>query len=358
MPVKKLLWVVLLAAGTGQPAESRAILKTRFFAADDARIQFTGRIDFADAKRPRFWAAGVYLTVRFQGPSCEVDMADEVKDGTSYNYLEIVMDGVRARQQLTGKANTLVVVKGLGKGPHILVICKDTEALIGYLEFTGLRCAKLLLPLPRPARRIEFIGNSITSAMGADMAAIPCHTGPWYDQHNAYMSYGPRTARALNIEGQLTSEFGISLMHSCCDKTNLMPQEFGTLDLRIGKQPWDSSCYQPDVVTICLGQNDCVQDSVRFCGTYLDFLKTLRTDYPRPRPMCLTSPMADDRLTAVLRRYLSGVVVATKAGGEANVSSFFFARRYAGGGDAHPSLAEQGLIADELTAYLKTTLHW
>ena len=356
--MKKLLLATLLAVDIGRAGESRPAAKSRFFAADDARMQYTGRIDFIDAKKPRFWASGVYFTVRFQGPACEVDIADEVRDGTSHNYVEIVVDGVRTRRQLTGKTNTLVVAQGLPDAPHVLTICKDTEALIGYLEFTGLRCAKLLPPPPKPRRKIEFIGNSITCGMGADAAAIPCHTGPWYDQHNAYLAYGPRTARALHAQWQLTAESGIGLLHSCCDKPNLMPQEFATLDLRVGGKPWDFGRYQPDVVTVCLGQNDGVQDSVRFCGAYLAFLKTLRAAYPRARLVCLTSPMADARLTAVLRRYLAGVVAAARAGGEANSGSFFFARSYTSGCDGHPSLTEQELIADELTAYLKTAMQW
>jgi len=356
--MKKLLCAALLTVGIGRSGECRPTPKPRFFAADDARIQYTGRIDFADAKKPRFWASGIYLTVRFKGPACEVDIVDEVRDGTSHNYVEIVVDGVRSRRQLTGKTNTLVVAQGLPDAPHTLMICKDTEALIGYLEFMGLRCAKLLPPPPKPLHKIEFIGNSITCGFGADASAVPCGHGQWYDQHNAYLAYGPRTARALNAEWQLTAESGIGLIHSCCNKPNLMPQEFATTDLRVGGKPWDFGRYQPDVVTICLGQNDGVQDSVQFCGAYLNFLKTLRAAYPQSRLVCLTSPMADAHLTAVLQRYLTGVVAAAHADGEANIDSFFFARSYISGCGAHPSLAEQELIAGELTAYLKTALRW
>ena len=356
--MKKLLWATLLTVGITSQSESRPTPRTNFFAADNPNIHYTGRIDFADVKKPRCWAPGVYLTVRFQGPACEVDITDEVLYGTSHNYVEIVVDGVLARRQLPGKTNTLVVAQGLPDAPHVLTICKNTEAGIGYVEFTGLRCAKLLAPPARPARRIEFIGNSITCGMGADMAAIACGKGQWYDQHNAYLAYGPRTARALHAEWQLTAESGIGLMHSCCDKPNVMPQEFGTTDLRVGGLPWDFGRYQPDVVTISLGQNDGVQDSVQFCGAYLAFLKTLRVAYPQARLVCLTSPMADARLTAVLRHYLTGVVGAARAGGEANIDSFFFARSYNSGCSDHPSLAEQELIAGELTTYFKAALRW
>lgn len=38
----------------------------------------------------------------------------------------------------------------------------------------------------------------------------------------------------------------------------------------------DFNKYQPDVVTICLGQNDGIQDSAAFCNNYIAFIKQLR----------------------------------------------------------------------------------
>ena len=351
-------WLIsLLALGLKGPAPARPA-PLRFFAASDSRIQYTGRIDFADARRPRFWAPGVYLTVRFKGRFCEVHLTDEVRYGKNHNYLDIILDGKRSRRQLTGTTNALIVAENLPDTAHLLTICKDTEAGIGYLEFTGLRCAQLLPPPPRPPRRIEFVGNSITCGTGADQSAVACGQGQWHDQHNAYLAYGPRTARALGAQWQLTAVSGIGLLHSCCDLPITMPEVFDKLDQRENTGHWDFARYQPDVVTISLGQNDGVQDSVRFCGTYVAFLRTVRAAYPRARLVCLTSPMADARLTAVLRRYLTGVVAAARADGEPNVEAFFFSRSYNSGCDAHPNLAEHALIAAELTAFLRKSMGW
>ena len=354
--MKKLLFVLLaLLALVARPSHA-ARPKTRFFAADDPRIQYTGRVDFSNAKKPRFWAPGVYLTLRFRGTGCAVQLTNEGRYGN--NYVEVVLDGQPSRLKLTGRDTLLTVAHDLPDTEHLLVLCKDTEANQGYLEMGGLRCARLLPPPPRPTRRLECVGNSITCGMGADQSAVACGQGQWYDQHNAYMAYGPRTARALGAAWQLSSESGIGLIHSCCDKKNLMPQEFGSTDLQVGGQPWDFARYQPDVVTVCLGQNDGVQDSVAFCGTYVQFLHTLRAAYPRARLVCLTSPMADAQLTAVLQRYLTGVVAATRAAGDANVDKYFFSHSFNGGCSSHPSLAEHELIAAELTAYLKQAMGW
>ncbi len=65
--MKNLLLAALLFAGFGSRAASLPPVKSRFFGAGDARIHYTGRIGFANARKPRFWAPGFYLSGRFQG---------------------------------------------------------------------------------------------------------------------------------------------------------------------------------------------------------------------------------------------------------------------------------------------------
>ncbi|WP_375419498.1 SGNH/GDSL hydrolase family protein [uncultured Hymenobacter sp.] len=329
-----------------------------FYAADSKLIQYVGRVDFSDAKKPRFWAPGVYITVRFRGPGCEVTLNDEVLYGKNHNYLELILDGQPSRRQLTGKVNTLRIGEGLADTEHTLTICKNTEANIGYLELVGVRCRKLLAPKPLSRRRIEFIGNSITCGTGSDESAVPCGQGVWHDQHNAYLAYGPTVARALDAQWQLTAVSGIGLMRSCCGMDVVMPQVFDKVSLRDNRISWDFQRYQPDVVTVALGQNDGVQDSVVFCRAYREFLQTLRRHYPRADIVCLTSPMGDAKLTAALKNYLTAVVQAAKARGDQKVHSFFFARRYTSGCESHPSLAEHQLIAQELLAFLQPLTGW
>src|SRR6185295_11759517 len=112
--------------------------KGTFFEADHPYIQYTGRIDFSNPKRPRFWQPGVYITAKFTGASCTFVVNDEILWGNSHNYIDVIVDGKRTRIQTTGKTDTIVAAVALNEGPHTLVICKDTEAGIGYLEFVGL----------------------------------------------------------------------------------------------------------------------------------------------------------------------------------------------------------------------------
>ena len=177
-------------------------------------IQYTGRIQKTTKSLMRFWAPGVYVKAKFHGDIGKIYLNDEVLYGNVHNYIEIVVDDQKpVRMQLKFAANA-IIIKGLSKGDHTILICKDTEAGNGYLDFAGIECQKLLPAPPKPKLKIEFIGNSITCGFGADMAEIPCGKGEWYDQHNAYMSYGARTARSLNAQWHRSAVSGIGMIYS------------------------------------------------------------------------------------------------------------------------------------------------
>ncbi|MBL0359309.1 MAG: acetyl xylan esterase [Chitinophagaceae bacterium] len=332
--------------------------RLNFFAANHPKIQYTGRIDFSNPLLPRFWQPGVYFKVSFVGSSCEVILNDEVLWGKNHNYLEVVVDGVAKRVQTRSARDTIVVADRMSKGIHSLLIYKNTEANIGYLELVGIRCKQLLRPQPKPLRKIECFGNSITCGTGSDMTAIPCGKGVWQDQHNACQSYGAITARALNAQCHLSAVSGIGLMHSCCEMDVIMPQVFDKVSMRNNEVLWDFNKYQPDVVTVCLGQNDGIQDSASFCNNYIAFIKTLRSRYSNATIVCLTSPMADEALTAFMKRMITSIVNKAKKSGDKKVTRYFFLKRYHNGCDSHPDLAEHRQIATELTAFIKKTMHW
>ncbi|MBN2613090.1 MAG: hypothetical protein JXB00_16175 [Bacteroidales bacterium] len=279
--------------------------------------------------------------------------------GTSYNYVEIIIDSLPPyRIRTNGRQNDILAGECLGYGEHTITIVKNTEANIGYLKFRGLSCEELLMLPGMPSRKIEFIGNSITCGTGSDTSEVSCNSGQWHDQHNAYMSYGSLTARALNAEWHLSAYSGVGLVHSCCGLQFTMPQIYDKVNFREDSIAWDFSRYIPDVVTICLGQNDGVQDSSVFCSAYSGFIKKIRSHYPHAYIVCLTSPMADNTLNTAMKKYLSAVEAALHAEGDSRVHKFFFSKSYNGGCDNHPSLEEHKLIAGELTAFIRSITGW
>jgi hypothetical protein len=353
-----LLFCLLVFCSKHLHSQTGSSKEMNFFAADHPAIQYTGRIDFSDPLLPRFWQPGVYFAIQFTGPSCEVIVKDEVLWGKNHNYLEVVVDGVAKRIQTRSAQDTILVASGLAEGAHSLLVVKNTEANIGYLELVGIRCNSLLEPLPKPERKMEFIGNSITCGTGSDMAGVPCGKGEWHDQHNAYMSYASLTARALQAQYHLSAVSGIGLMRSCCNMDIIMPAVFDKVSMRNNEIVWDFNRYQPAVVSICLGQNDGVQDSALFCDNYIAFIRQLRSHYPDAVFVCLTSPMGDSALTAFMKKTLSTVVERVKSTGDQKIAAYFFSRSYTSGCDYHPDLNEQQLIAEELTGFIKQLMKW
>jgi lysophospholipase L1-like esterase len=121
---------------------------------------------------------------------------------------------------------------------------------------------------------------------------------------------------------------------------------------------WDFAKYQPDIVTICLGQNDGIQDSTTFSNNYIAFIKRLRGYYPKATFICLTSPMADASLAAFMKKVLTAIVKKENKSGDKKITSYFFSKQYHNGCDWHPDLADHKQIAAELTNFIKKKMKW
>src|SRR5438132_1287901 len=144
-----LLFVFYLSPTAGTQVGDTGV---KFFPADHPAFQYTGRIDFSNPKLPRFWQPGVYIVTQFEGSSCSIILNDEVLWGNSHNYVDIIVDDNNGfRYKMTGKTDTILAAKDLENKTHRILICKDTEAGIGYLEFVGLICNAVKPPEPKPS---------------------------------------------------------------------------------------------------------------------------------------------------------------------------------------------------------------
>lgn len=353
--MKKLLLLnlVIIAIVTTAPASP-----VSFFPATDPRIRYMGRIDFSDPALPRFWQPGVSITISFKGTRCAIILQDEVLWGQSHNYLELILDEKPVRKKMNASRDTIWAGEELPDGVHTLEVVKNTEANTGYMELVGFLCTSLLeLPAP-PGRKIEFYGNSITCGTGSDISAIPCGKGRWEDQHNAYFSYAAITARTLHASYHLSAVSGIGLTRSCCNMDIVMPGVYDKVSMRNDTINWDFSRWQPDIIGICLGQNDGIMDSAVFVQHYIDFIKSLRRHNPGATFICLTSPMADRTLADWMRKMIEAVKHESGRQGEHRVLTYAFSKQYHNGCDNHPDMQEHTEIAKELSDFIKKQLNW
>jgi lysophospholipase L1-like esterase len=331
--------------------------ETTFYSAENKMFNYVGRIDFSDKTAPRFWAPGVYIQANFTGSFCEIAINDEgfLKDATEHNYIEVIIDSLPVQRiHLTGKNNKLIVARNLKKGKHIITICKTTETKIGYLEFIGLRVERLL-PFKKKKSRIEFIGDSMTCGNGMENDSIQCGERHWFDQHCAYISYGPSLARRLNSDWMLTSVSGYGMSRSCCNNDKTIPEIYDYTDLSQCSIKWDKKKYRPDLISICLGQNDGKQKIETFTSTYLIFLKKVRRENPKATILILDSPMAKESFKPYLDSVLTVVFNRFK---DDNTWLYFYKKRYGNGCVGHPDKVEHELMTEELYAFLKPKLKW
>ncbi|MEO7426873.1 MAG: GDSL-type esterase/lipase family protein, partial [Fibrobacteria bacterium] len=248
-------------------------------AADHPFIQYSGRFDFANPKKPRCDWPGVSILARFTGKSITV------KIGGGSNDFNVIVDGAWKAKLGTDGKTSQVAAEGLADGEHTLLLTKRTEGNQGITTFEGfqLEVGKALLEPPaRPAKKIEFIGDSYTVGYGDEAEVLSCPDRRPFD--NNYAAYGPVAARAVNAEYSVQAISGLGMVHNYGDPVVLSDKPFpGYYENTLfgsGAPLWDHSKWQPDIVTVALGTND-FSTSVKpsesqYSGAYKEFLKKIR----------------------------------------------------------------------------------
>lgn len=350
------LLIVVLAACTTMSGNRDNKPGIHFFKATSKAFSYTGRF-VREKGCLKAWSPGAYLEVGFEGTCVDLEIDDEKKFG-AHNYIHVVIDDtIEKRIALSAHENVIRLASGLRPGKHRLLVCKDTESGMGYIAFRGISCRKIFrLSIHR--RRIEFIGDSITCGNGSDTTQVSCAAGTWYDQHNAYESFGPVTSRKLGAGWLLSSVSGIGMTRSCCGLNITMPEVYDRTNFDADGPAWTFPVLKPDLVVITLGQNDGIVDSLVYCRTYETFVRNLRKIYPTSAIVCCSSPMADAKLMEQMSRYIPAIEAELHKTGDLNVRSFIYKRHYRAGCFFHPTVSQHAEISEELLPFLKEVMGW
>lgn len=305
---------------------------------------------------------------RFDGTECSITASVPVY--LDHNYLQYELDGVyQKRLRISSKSGEPVVLKAAGSGRHTVWIYKATEAHTGPVLLESVSGQNLAALKQPQAPLIEFIGNSITCGAAADPSEVPCGTGVYHDQHNAYMAYGPRVARAVGANFLLSSVSGIGIYRNWNSDGPTMPEVYEKPDFQDkNPQRWNFAPDKPAVVSIALGTNDFSRgdgkkerqpfDSARFINAYVSFVQRVKTIYPTARIALLSSPMINGEARALLQNCLAAVKgrVDTLYPSAKPVAVFFFQPMKARGCSGHPNVEDHGIMAAELIPFFKTLL--
>ena len=332
--------------------------------ADNHYIQYIGRFDFSDPKRVVFDWPGVFICAKFTGTSCSVRLAD------STDEYAITIDDRAPRLLTIGTSQVYKVASGLCDTiPHTIMVQKRTEPLVGMGAFMGfiLDSGAVLLPPPeRPGRRIEFIGNSITSGFGVLGDSSGCKFSP--QTEDAGLSYAGITARELDADYHMISYSGRGVVRNYGDKnrTSLhpMPSLYDRVCCSDSIQRWDFSKWVPQTVVINLGTNDFstepYPDSAVFEAAYNMLVDTVRTNYPGVTIFCVSGPMIGEPCTHYVRD-----VVAEQQLREGRDKDIFFIEIPRSimtdtdwGCAMHPNIYGANKMADVVAPMIRLRMNW
>lgn len=336
------------AAAVAEPASAAAAP-----AAPAPTFRAVGRF-VPDGEGLRFAWSGSYVVGRFKGTTVSMRLKDE-----GYNLFQVVVDGEVKRVLKTDPRKDLyVLVDGLPDGVHDISVHRRTEAKVGeavFYEFVG----DMLPAPPAPDRRIELIGDSITTGYGNEGPGAKC--GYVNSEQNEYLTYGALAARALGADHTTIAWSGKTLyeMKTYFDKA-LPARDDST---------WDFSQYQPHVVVINVGTNNFAlfdPGEKVFVDRYLALFEKVRAAYPSALIVCALGPMLTDKypeghnnLTQA-RKYMK-VVMAKLRASDDNVDFIEFPEQKHSDGlgcGFHPSLKTHQLMADRLVPLLKERMGW
>jgi lysophospholipase L1-like esterase len=265
-------------------------------------IQFFGRWDFPDGGEPTGSWGDIYLKARFEGTSVGI-VIDDAKAYALGNEYEYSVDGAPLATLVTEGAAVYPLASGLADGAHTLELYRRTEGLYGETLIGGLVLdpgKQVLVPPPRPSRRIEIIGDSISAGYGND--------GSWSNSsttEDGYMAFGPQLARLFGAEWSVIAHSGRGLYKNLGEIAPYvqphMPDEFKLIqyldsdNVPAPSMPdtyWSFRASKPDVVIIELGTNDFAEPppfpaEADFVAAYRSFLTFLRGVYPNAEIFCL-----------------------------------------------------------------------
>ncbi|MGO4822645.1 MULTISPECIES: GDSL-type esterase/lipase family protein [unclassified Flavobacterium] len=352
------------------------LLSISFFSRAQTREQqssvyhYAGRVELQESNNVLLIASASSVSFDFEGNSCEISL-QSVDTYDHHNYVSLELDGeYLGRVRIEKGAVQIFPVTVTDKSKkHRLTIYKATEAANGAVLFAG-TTAKVIKSKVSNKNKIEFIGDSITCGFGNDPSEIPCGTGEWYDQHNAYWAYGPVLSRNLNVDYVLSSVSGFGMYRNWNDEHKeeaIIPDVYENLYLNKDNSKPYNFTFQPDLVSICLGTNDLSDgdgkkerlpfNEEKYVSNYISFIKTVYKHAPLSRIVLLNSPMVSGERNKILVRCLNKVIQAfEKDTKHKKIALFEFQPMKPNGCGSHPDIADDKIMADQLTPFFKKLL--
>lgn len=345
-------------------ATCAALVPVAANAADPSSTAHTaGRVVTSGDTWQHAWP-GVYFEGRFRGTGVGIVLDDATGD------YDISIDG--------GAATTLVTpgrvthrVQGLPDGEHTVRVVKRSEVPWATSTFGGFVPVDGSVILSAPAERdlqLEFVGDSYTAGYGNTSPSRDCTGDQVTRTTNADLSFGAVTARALGADYQINAFSGRGMVRNYAGgEQGTSYRTYYDRALPFSTDAWDPPAdWQPDAVVVGLGINDfstalngnepwATPAALReaWVTAYHGFIDTLRARYGPDAYVVVSATYVHTGTD--LADLAQRVVQEENASGDSRVRYWYYGNDGLdyGGCHWHPSVADDRVIAAQLTSYLQ-----
>lgn len=327
------------------------------FSPDQTHFNINGRFDLLKDNAIGLIGSASSIEFNVSGDSVILELQSQYPHGN--NFAVVINGEYQQRFMIKDSLIKTYTIHLPPMGVNKVGIFKTSEAATGNLIFHGIRAISLSQPPAKRNKTIEFIGNSITCGAQSDPSEEPCGEGYYHDQHNAYLAYGPRLARALKTDFFLSAVSGIGMYRNWNDENVLepiMPQVYENLYLDLNSNKPYSFEIKPDIVSICLGTNDMsTGDGIKerknfsrdkFIKNYISFVDKVYNHYPDCEVILLNAPVIFHKNKKELFSCLWEVKEHFK--GRKDILLFDFDGIKANGCTGHPSIQDQAQMTQQL----------
>ena len=347
MPVlSPLLLPILLAAAPPGPTR---------VAADDPRIVIVGRSVMEDGVA-RFDWPGVRISFRMKGAGFRLRL-----DGTGPDF-NVLVDGQPWTKLGTWGAEGYDLWLPDG-GTHDVTLIRRQGPVFGATRFAGLELpagVELLPPPARAARRIEFVGDSLTVGYGVEARWSGCEELRPFE--NVAKAYAWLAAEALGAEPWIVAASGHGVVRNYGESSprseRPMTARYGSALFSEAEPQWKPR--EPmHAVVVFLGTNDVSTEpavpQAELVAGYRRLLERIRGLHGETVPLFLVSDEGRQRVTAAVQAILQEEAAAGRGASHAVLLPAPLGDL---GCDAHPGAQTQQAWAESLATAMRTALGW
>lgn len=313
-------------------------------------VNVGGRVARTPGRLVRQWP-GTYFETAFSGRSAFFRL------GPGEVTVHVMVDGKRVRTLVRPKSR-LYRIDGLRDGRHSLRLEVASESQAGATAFDGFFAPGRVTPAPAPrrSRQIEFIGDSHTVGYGNTSATRDCTEREVWETTDTSQAFGPRLARRYGADYQVNAISGRGVVRNYdgfAGDTLPAAYSYALLGPRV---VWRDPRWRPQLIVVSLGTNDFStplkrnekwrsRDELRadYEASYVRFVKQLRARNPKAYFILWAADSNAEVASASAR-----VAERLRAGGERRLAFVRIAGLDFEGCHYHPSLRDDGVIADRL----------